>query len=96
MNEPIIKWRTGGYGKTPIEKVECVKETAQFVWPVYGDFKPRQTAKSSEYHNYFDSWQDAYAFLRDKAETAVGNERRRLAEAEKALADLMKLEPPTP
>ncbi len=97
MSEPIIKWKTGGYGKSPIERVECIKETAKFVWPVgEGRFEPRQTAKRSEWDNYFESWQEAHRFLCDRASAEVQSKRDALTNAEEKLAGLMKLEPPTP
>lgn len=79
----MIKWRTGGYGKNLIERVEIEKETKKTVWvrsTWYGGTKTevRQERKDTGYHQYHDTWDDAKAYLMEQANADKANARRKL------------------
>jgi hypothetical protein len=82
----MIKYKTGGYGKEKIEAIKAIKETAkQLVIEVTdGGGKARQvrTAKRSGYDNYFDTWEEAHAFLLDQSGRRLKAARRALESAQ--------------
>lgn len=47
----IVKYRTGGFGKNLIEKIEVDRETESGVW-----INGRRNAKDSSWHKDYDSW----------------------------------------
>ena len=80
----MIKYRTGGCGNNPIEEVEVDKETDKFVWMGKNRF-----AKTSSWHKYWDTWEDAYDYLIEKANKDISYANSRLEEGVKRL-DLLK------
>lgn len=74
----MIKWKANfrwiGDGITP---VECERESEQCVW-----INSRRIAKRSDYDNYFDTWEEAHAFLLGRAEGALQSARRMLGRAQ--------------
>jgi hypothetical protein len=95
MSAPIIKFKTGGWGKSPIEAVECVRETAQSVWiaGTHGGGESRQ-AKVSGYICFHDTWELAHAYLLEKAERAVRHARENLEVANGKLGNIKGIKPP--
>lgn len=85
-------YRVGGY-RNLIEKREIIRETSQFVViPWYGD-KTNREKKRSDYQNWFDSWTEAYEFLKGKAQAKVISYQRGLEEAKKKLDEIESLSP---
>lgn len=60
-------YKTGGYGENAIVKLEVIKETDKQITTIERgyDGKPheRRQAKRSEYINFFDTFEQAKAFL---------------------------------
>jgi hypothetical protein len=80
------KFRTGGYGNKLIESVEIDRETESSVF-----IGKNRNAKRSSYHNYFDTWDDAKAFLLKNAEDAAASIRRQLEVANGKLGNIRGL-----
>jgi hypothetical protein len=82
----MLKYRAGGYGVLRIEAVEVVKETEKTVTirteQNWGGGKTRITEsrenKISNYHRFFDTWEEAHDYLVKRAEKAVENCRMTL------------------
>ena len=75
------KYQTNSIGMCdPIRAVEVERETEASVW-VNG----RRCAKRADYHNYFDTWEEAKAFLVEEAERALTGAHRRLDAARSEL-----------
>lgn len=80
--------------KAEIEEVEVVRETEQCVFlpilPTKRNTKGEsKELKKSEWHEYFDTWEEAHAALTSKANEQVVGARRRL-ELANALAGNVK------
>jgi hypothetical protein len=90
------KYRTGGWGKELIEEVEVERETEQCVWiKRYPTSKEASRhAKRSSYDNFFDTWEEAHAYLREQRLLAVESAKRQLVGAEKLLANIDALKRP--
>lgn len=82
----MIKFRTGGYGNKLIESVEVDRETESSVF-----IGKNRNAKRSSYHNYFDTWEDAKAFLLKNAEEEAASCRRQLEIANGKLGNICGL-----
>jgi len=80
------KFRTGGYGNKLIESVEIDRETESSVF-----IGKNRNAKRSSYHNYFDTWDDAKAFLLKNAEDEAASIRRQLEVANGKLGNIRGL-----
>jgi hypothetical protein len=82
----------------PIESVEVERETEQSVWVcgVWHGKKvaPRRHSKRSDWDNYFDTWEEAKAFLLANAERKVAHARRELEIANSELGNVKGLKPP--
>ena len=69
----MIKFKAGIYDRD-ITEVECVKETDKCVWTVNTwrkDGTPDRHLKMSGYDKYYDTWEEAHAYLLDNAERKV-------------------------
>lgn len=73
----ITKFRTGGFGNIPIETVEVERETDSSVW-----INGRRNAKTTSWDKYWDSWEEAHAYLLEKAERSLQSARRSLEMAQ--------------
>jgi hypothetical protein len=80
------KYRTGGWGKNLIEEIEVEKETEYSVW-----IKGRRAAKKTDYHNYFDTWEDAKLHLLAIEEKYVASMQLNLERALGKLRNLKEL-----
>lgn len=72
----MIKYRTGGSGREQIEALEVVKETAHYVTFVaeWGHRKSEhREKKDSGYYKWFDTWEEAHAYLLERAQGSVRN-----------------------
>lgn len=82
-----------------IEAVQVERETAAAVWIKSWTFKgagtgpERRHNKRSTYENYFDTWDEAKAFLLDAAEQQVVNARGRLERATGHLGNVKGMKP---
>jgi hypothetical protein len=76
----VKKYRTNGY---EILSVEIERETENSVW-----ISGRRHSKMSDYHCYFETWDDAHAHLRQTREQRVLNARRQL---DHCMGDLEKI-----
>lgn len=90
-NAPIVKFRTRFHGISvaQIKKVSVTRETAVCVW-----IDTRRYAKRSELENFFDTWDEARAFLLNCAEARLMDARRRLQEARDALGNVKGMKQP--
>jgi hypothetical protein len=84
----MIKFKTGG-GRNLIEPVEVEKETASSVW-----INGRRNNKRSGYDSYFDTWEEAKAYLLEQAERKVAGRRRSLEAANGELGNIRGLKKP--
>ena len=82
----MIKYKTGGWGKSPIEAVAIDRETAKCVW-----IKGSMLHKISNYHVIHDSWLAAKEHLLLRAKRSVAGYERNLESAKKALAEIESL-----
>jgi len=88
----MIKYRTY-FDK--IETVEVLRETISSVYVQTGSKKgERREAKRSSFYNYFDTWQEAHAFLVLRAEIAVDGARSRLENEERRLGQIRGMKEP--
>jgi len=72
----------------PIQAVEVENETDCFVV-----INGRRRKKRSDYCNYFNTYDEAKAFLRQRAERAVSNAQSALDTARNELAKIRALQP---
>lgn len=70
----MIKYLTEHYSNPRIIEVEVEKETESSVW-----VRGSRSAKLTDNRGYFDSWEDAHAFLLKNAEAKVEQARISLA-----------------
>lgn len=99
----MIKYRTGGYGNNLIEAVEVVKETEKQV-VIETKLTNHTTGKTSiqetrenKINNYsaiHDTWDEAKAYLLEKADKKVQSCRRRLEEAKSHYGNIKGLKQP--
>lgn len=97
MSAPIVKYETSKFGRVPILRVECERETEQSVFvinPKYPNIKPSRQAKISSYSQYHDTWADAHAHLLAMAEASVAACRRSLELANAKLGNIKGMKPP--
>lgn len=85
----IIKYRTGGFGKDPIERVEVERETEHCIW-VNGS----RQKKYSSWYKYFDSWCAAHAHILGKAERSLAVAHVSLEKAQDELAAIRAISEP--
>ena len=72
-----------------IELVEVEKETEASVW-----IEGRRSAKRSSYENYFDTFDEAKAFLTEYAEQILTNARKSLEHAQEFAGNVRGLRVP--
>ena len=70
-----------------IKRVDVVKETDKTLvikkkWSMSDKFAEVREYKSSEYDQYFETYEQAYAFLKRRKESAIKNYKEKLADAE--------------
>jgi hypothetical protein len=85
----MIKYKTKGWGKGQIEMVEVDRETDSSVF-----IDGYRRAKRSSYDNFFDTWEDAHAYLLKKAENSASYARRNLEIANGELGNIRGLKNP--
>jgi hypothetical protein len=81
----MIKYRTRW---ETIVKVEVERETESCVW-----IKGRRNNKKSGWENFFDTWQEAHAFVIQNAEEKVFNIVNELARAKHELEKIKGMNP---
>ena len=90
----MIKYRTN-YGNTKIDKVDVLRETPKFVViqtkNFTGSTREDRESKSSSYHNYFDTWEEAHNHILNKAQRTVDSLRLRLESAKGELGNIKGL-----
>ena len=82
----MLKFRTNAWGNKLIEPVEIDRETDSSVF-----IGKNRNAKRSSYHNYFDTWEDAKAFLLKNAEDEAASCLRQLETANGKLGNIRGL-----
>jgi hypothetical protein len=82
-----IKYRATDIVSPKVEKVTITKETEHFV--IMGN---RRGVKRSEFHNYFDSFQEAEQYLIDKQVNKINSHKERERILKEKLAIANKLE----
>lgn len=83
----IVKYRTKW---NEIERVEIFRETDNFVYFGNGC----REAKRSGFQNYFDTWEDAKAFLLDEAQKSIDAARRELQRAQAEYGNIKGMKNP--
>jgi 2'-5' RNA ligase len=87
----MIKYRTAW---NEIEALEVSRETkAQVVRVIGSHATERREAKRSEYYNWHDTWEDAHAFLIERAEAEVQALRNQLEQAKGRLGNIKGMKP---
>lgn len=81
------KFRTGGF-RSLIESVEIERETDTNVW-----INGRRSSKSTNYHKFFNTWDEAKAALVAKAERDLSNAKRTVDRARSTLEAMKALKP---
>jgi len=81
-----------------IEEIEATRTTAKSVWYMgdsWGKTEERRAARQSSYERYFDTWEEAHAYLLGRTERALAQARRQLqnAQGEHGNVKGMKQEP---
>lgn len=87
-----VMYRTVGYIRTsvsPIKEVEIERETASSVWQSGVSGAQR---KRSSYMNFFDTYDEAKAFLVGNARATLDSARRAMADAEDKYEYLTELQ----
>ena len=87
MLKYMTRW--GQFADTKITLVECERESETSVW-VNG----RRNQKRTTYENYWDTWDQAHAFLLLKAEALAQSCRRELEVANGHLGNVRGMKPP--
>lgn len=72
----MVKYKVDHYWRPEVKKVEIEKETESSVW-----IKGRREAKETQYHAFFDTFQEAKDFLIDVFEKKAQAVRRQLEQA---------------
>jgi hypothetical protein len=87
----MIKYRTAW---NEIEALEVLRETnSQVVRAVGSHAIERREAKRSEHYNWHDTWEDAHAFLIERAEAEVQTLRNKLEQAKGRLGQIKGMKP---
>ena len=73
-----------------ILRVDVVKQTDKTVWLTNG----MRERKETDYHNYFDTWEEAHAAMVEKAERIVRNTRQRLEHQKGMLGNIKGMKKP--
>lgn len=76
------KFKTRGF-RPSIQEIEVYKETEASVW-----FNGRRYSKRTSYDNYFDTWDEAFAFLIDEAAISVARYQDCFNEAQDRMREL--------
>jgi len=71
-----------------IEEIEIIRETEKSVVISAGPYGERREMKQSDHMRYFDSWQEAQAFLIDREKDAIAKAK---ADMERHVAELEKI-----
>lgn len=82
----ITKYRTDTW-KPEIVTIEAERETHSSLW-----IRGRRRNKSSSYDKFHDSWEEAKAYLLNKAELTVKNCESELDSAKDKISKIKKLE----
>jgi hypothetical protein len=92
VTQPIILWRLR-WGE--IERVECTKVTAYYVWPVAANrFGALKEARQSDWNSYHETWADAHQVLLAKADLKLAYCRRELEKAQGDYGRIKGMKPP--
>ena len=84
----MIKYKANRYLGGTIKQVEIERETASNLW-VNGC----RRAKKSSYDCFFDTWEEAHAYLLDLAEMKLESARRGLENAQGMYGNVKGLTP---
>jgi len=90
VTQPIILWRLR-WGE--IERVECIKVTAHYVWPRDDQWGGRE-ARASDRHSYYETWEDAHQAALARAENKLARCRRELERAQGDHGRIKGMKPP--
>ena len=82
-------FQTGGWGKDLIKRKDIDRATESSVW-----IDGRRRARRSGYENYFDTWDEAHAFLLDAAEKSLNLARSRLEQRQGSYGNIKGLKRP--
>lgn len=92
-------WKTGGYLKT-IEPVEVIRKTEKMIviqeMRFNGTQRERRTAIRSSYDNYFDTFEEAKAFLIEREKNRLESAQEAAKRATDSIMKLNAMTEPTP
>lgn len=88
MPEKILKYKTGYIGIALITPVLVDRETSTSVF-----IGKNRHAKRSEWYQYFDTWEDAFCYLKTKCEAEVKLKTDRLNQAKDMLEKVLNMKP---
>jgi len=77
-------YKASKWGKL-ISPVEVLKETNKFI-----KIRDRRILKSSDYHNYFPTYREAYDFILNRKEAEIIGLKARLKSCESDLVDFVR------
>lgn len=85
------KFEVEGYGWSHgrISPIQITRETDTSVW-----VGSRRHAKRTEYRCFFDTWEEAHAFLMQRAEIRLTHARRSLQNAQDILGNVKGMKKP--
>ncbi|HXE06652.1 MAG TPA: hypothetical protein VN612_02065 [Acidobacteriaceae bacterium] len=90
-----IWYRTGALGGTRIDRVEVLNSTEKTVIvAATASGRERRAAIASTYDCYFRTWEEAHAYLLEKAESKVLSARRGLELANSHLGNIRGIKKP--
>lgn len=94
----LVKWRIARFAAGSIERVECTRETADFVFLLRRTYptgvKEVRHAKRSQYECYYNTWEEAHASLVSETERTLRTAERALANAQSMTAKVAALTKP--
>ena len=91
MTQPIVLWRLR-WGE--IKRVKCTKVTAYHVWPADLGSCGGKEARASNWHIYYETWEEAHQAVLAQAENKLAYCRRELERAQGDHGRIKGMKPP--
>jgi hypothetical protein len=92
----MTKYKTGGWGKFLIEKIEVEKETEKCVFIKRTDYKGKpildRNNKRSDYYNFFDTFEEAKQFLLSKSYNRINSYKHNLELEKNKYKEILNLQ----
>ena len=99
MEEKVYKWRWSGYSSTRApERKQVLRETESTIWYVGENWQGKQTnekeRKWTDYHKWFDTWQEWHMWMIEKATCTMERASKDLEAARDRLAKVQAMVEP--